>query len=482
METHPRALVATNISPDTCNYGKLVNDPFKDAHHCSMTSAPAFPSGKRTAFIKGVIATANTSNGFVYAAFNPWRGCNSTSSAVLAKNFSLFVSNSSFPGSSVNITASTTGVDEYNTNALDANTNSTVERFRVTAAGLRWRFIGTERFEGGRQVGMALPMHRSAEGLSVPDLTGYAGTHTSPINRNRWYGVRWTPQHPNETDYVGYSSVVPAQYPWQGNYPLVLMAQSPQETGGIVPLRMEVEAFVHYERVGFEVPDRTPSVADPVGFNAVMGVMQNENSGTATIKSQESFYSSLARYIDHHTSGIRTVWSSLPQSVQRTAIAAAGHAATRALTRHRQAFQVEYAIRDRAMGTEGSLDVVSSENRQYPRIEPKVEEYESDSEENSGGASDSNESDYADEAAPAQTVHSELKKRVPTHESMFKRTQRDIEQAQEKVRKAQADAARWKGVTNTADAFTARSDLKKAAQDLRKAQLDQMYRFGGPGQ
>lgn len=368
-----------HIAPSTANFAKLLTDPFKDKHHCCMPTIPALPSGKRTAWIKGAFTCSSTGSGMSFVTMNPWRMCTSNAATFSDKcAFGVYASSSSFTGSTIETSTLSgvpeTGVNGYNSNAIDDFGGLTVpsgELFRVCAAGLRIRYKGTERQRGGDIVGYSLPMQESSNGKTRSNLLAYQKVHSLPITRE-WCMVKWTPQHPKETDYMDYEDLSDTssagEYPWTSNTPLAFVCLSPTDSGTVVPLVMEFEAYVHYERIGRNVPDTTMSIADPVGFQAVTSTVQDNKQAIKGTESEGYTLEKVANFISHHTSGIRTIWSSLPPEARRQLLNVAGAGGAQYLLKHRQSNAPEYALRDEMQGTTDSHDAILEEGEVVPGL------------------------------------------------------------------------------------------------------------------
>jgi len=200
--------------------------------------------------------STSSTTGFGFISFDP-------SNAVVNNRSSIYVSDSSFLGTSV----STTGATGYTTNAEYADTSfgatAASTQYRIVAAGVRIRYIGTELNRGGQVVGLEDPTHSTLNGRVLTSFDLELESARMAVGRD-WATVLYHP-------------VVNEEYNFQNTFPPVNMTADLSYYMGLVvaaptattPATFEWEAYVVAELQGRNVQSKTMSHVDLTGFSAV---------------------------------------------------------------------------------------------------------------------------------------------------------------------------------------------------------------------
>jgi hypothetical protein len=167
---------------------------------------------------------------------------------------SVTVSNSAFVTSVISAGV-ITGVNGLTTNApyAIADVAGDAVNYRLVAAGIRLRYIGTQLEMGGSIYAAVTPSHTSLQGASAADFLALDRVEQAPFDRS-WVAVTWTPVKEEETTFIT---------TYGGGTPhLAVLIKAASTT----PVAFEFEVYAHVEYIGSNVRQKTQSHADVIGF------------------------------------------------------------------------------------------------------------------------------------------------------------------------------------------------------------------------
>jgi hypothetical protein len=280
-KTQPRRrgnqlLAKPQLSLAAQRYLATLLQPFDSTILAYQPDLTTMHSRKVCVFSRGVFQS-NADN-FGYIVLNPYRAFSNTSTA--ANQCIRYSNGSDYAATVIDCRSATTGVTSVQTNGEYATTSTNVA-YRVTSAGLRVRWAGTELSRGGRYVALEEPNHYNLHLSTVSDLLAHDNCGNAPIEDNSWYTVLWTPKYGLEAQYV----VIGREPDFTSLTPVNIGGAGETAAGGgfcmaIVMETAEVaqtaffEAYVNGELVGDGVRGKSPSDSDPCGHAAVMNAME----------------------------------------------------------------------------------------------------------------------------------------------------------------------------------------------------------------
>jgi hypothetical protein len=247
-------------------------------------------SRRMRCYAKGVFTT-QTSNNFGYIVVDPAQGCVNNFPAVSA-------SKSTGTGTVVatNLTTDPESI-RFSTNSECDNTafgtTAALNKYRVVAAGLRVRYIGTNLNQGGILVGLHEPDHNNLNGLSISNFDAQVESKRLPITRN-WATVLYKPTDTDELDFLG-TFPGNASASGDGAYYMGFVVES-----AVPAQNFEFEFYGLYEIEGRNVRGKVASHADPIGHSAVVAVAATSPELFPTLRGdQEREQGMLSRAVDY---------------------------------------------------------------------------------------------------------------------------------------------------------------------------------------
>lgn len=242
------------------SYMRCLQDPFSGPL-AGIPDYPVLQTRKARYFAKGSFSTSNTT-GFGYIVFTPETlSVNDVPAGSLAP---VDFSTAAFPLAQINILGAGTGLALGNSDYASASFGAAavLAEYRIVAAGLRFRYIGTELNMGGSISALHEPNHQTLNGATLPQMLGYPETMTLPVTR-RWTNIVYKPvlitdqQYKNQfPQYTGTQNDVASAY-------MAAIITAPVPT---VAMPFEFQAYVVVEFNGRNIQGRTPSYYDPLGY------------------------------------------------------------------------------------------------------------------------------------------------------------------------------------------------------------------------
>lgn len=264
-----------HLSPCTAKYVAALADPWADANVAPcIPDVPSYPSKKVRIIIRGSGATSSSTapyTGFVWGCPEKW---------LAGDGAKAFVTSSTFAGSSFQ-NSGTTGVS-----AVNASTDYTVasldatRAYRLVAAGIRVRYIGTLANAGGVVAGLLEPTHGDLTNKTYSNLRSYQYVREYPFGE-RWVALTYSPYATTDSTYLAYASRSSNGY----------MGVMIQSAANSAPFDYEIVA--HYEMFGSAINDGSRDGMDPVGYAAALEVAQQGETVSATV-GEPGFLASLA--------------------------------------------------------------------------------------------------------------------------------------------------------------------------------------------
>lgn len=237
--------------PDcAANFGRLLADPFVAEHAACLPIYPTPSSLKLTTFMKGVAVCGSGTVAGV--TFCPER-------AVANDTVSLAYTSAAYAGSTTPDLAAGTGKVLVTSNSPFADTEfgatDTKLQYRVVAAGLRIKYIGTALNAGGTLLAYSHPEHKSMESASETDILSHDGATTLDAVHGKWHELTWAPI---DADYRSGAS--------GAGQPSMTVYFGSSATNNVIYF----EAIAHYEVIGSGARGKTPSHPAPRQAMAVI--------------------------------------------------------------------------------------------------------------------------------------------------------------------------------------------------------------------
>jgi hypothetical protein len=251
----PRSRPTVIISDCTHNYARALSNPFTGPLAC-VPSSPSVLSYKLKAFSKGEFSTGTSNFGFIIA--DPFTGIandvafvhHSTATYTLTSIAPLFSAQTAFAQSNSPFLNAAFG--------SGANAN----QYRVVAAGLRIRYIGTELNRGGTIIGFSDPTHSTLINQTSASMLGEVTARKLPVTKE-WAILLWRPALINDYSFT-------TQFP-NANItasifgPMGFIVESPVGSQSAY----EYEFIACYEVNGRNVRGQSMTKVDVVGQSAV---------------------------------------------------------------------------------------------------------------------------------------------------------------------------------------------------------------------
>lgn len=256
---HGRPNQRSGLSQCAQEYAAAVVDPFDGPLACVPSSFPPIPSWKTRIWQKGTFSTGTNGVGFVVVAPRNFY----TSDGGGVSKSTITYAGAGFPG-----TYSGAGITQANSNApypqASIGEAAKLAQFRQVALGIRVWYVGSELSIQGEMVALRQPDNESVLGLTMDETLAFPSSRRVAISSARApLDVRWTPMKPKELEFQG---VV------DNNFCLGILATGPNASANI----FSYEVYAIGEYIGYNVPNRSPSHADPAGFAAVLTAVQNQ--------------------------------------------------------------------------------------------------------------------------------------------------------------------------------------------------------------
>jgi len=254
---HPNNARGPSLSPCVRDYASALVDPFDGPLACVPSSFPPIPSFKVRVWNRGFATVGTAGVGFVTVK---------PSSVVTSDGLAIAFSGSTYASAGLPTTFAETGVTNVATNAPFAvasfGETTLGTQYRLVSCGVRVWYQDTELNLGGEMLGIRQPDNQTVAGLTYTQVQGFTGTRRVRVASDRApLDVTWVPVKPSELEYNGTFTNLPS------------MAVLFSATNG-VKFGYEVYAIVEY--IGYSVPNKTPSHADPAGFAAVLTAAQTD--------------------------------------------------------------------------------------------------------------------------------------------------------------------------------------------------------------
>lgn len=282
------------ISNCAASYARCVANPFTGPLAC-VPRAPSIMSRSLRVWVKSEFRTGTGGIGYVSM---------DVENMVAYDLLSVFHTTSTSTSSTINTFPLGTNDVGLSSNsefpqAQYANTASG-STWRMVAAALRIRYIGTELNRGGTIIAFQDPSNTTVAGRGVGSLLSEESSVKFPVNRE-WITVNWRPVLAIDYDfqYADGFAVTEA--------PLCFMVESPDPA---VPMVFEFEASAVFEINGRTVRGMKGTETDTVGFDAVHQMSQNSlelkpSAVPATVKEKNSI-EKVAEYIHKGTSHVQS--------------------------------------------------------------------------------------------------------------------------------------------------------------------------------
>lgn len=244
-----------NLSECAKDYAAALVDPFDGPMACVPSSYPPIPSFKTRVWNRGFSTVGAAGIGFVTVR---------PSGIVSSDSTGISFSTSAYAGAGFPTTFVETGVTSAATNAPFANASfgetTLGTQYRLVSAGVRVWYQDTELNLSGEMLAVRQPDNQTLAGLSYAQVQGFPGTRRVRVGSDRApLDCTWVPVKPSELEYNGTFTNLPS------------MGILFSSVNG-VKFGYEVYAIVEY--IGYSVPNKTPSHADPAGFAAVLTAAQ----------------------------------------------------------------------------------------------------------------------------------------------------------------------------------------------------------------
>ena len=255
-----RAVRAPGVLLSECatKYARLLADPFVPNHSACLPIPPTFKSEKLTVAYKGTLETGTAGYGFV--GVRPSHGL--VSDSVVG-----WYSDAAFAGTAFDPSVGT-GKNSFNGLGLTPYVTADIApdakklQYRLVAAGLRVKYVGTELERGGTIVGMREPNNGDLTAKGPSSFLTYDQVHfmrPGEGNDDGWVTCEWCPVTPLDYDYATALS---------GDvYPMAFIVQS-ASAGTSVSYVFEL--YTHFEIIGSLARGKTESHDDVTAAKAII--------------------------------------------------------------------------------------------------------------------------------------------------------------------------------------------------------------------
>lgn len=248
--------VGIHLSPTTEAYMHAIANP-SDAPAAGM-AVGGIPSEKMKVWSRGSFATGTT--GFGYILVRPATGA-ATGAGVTAVMG--VTSLSSYTGSTMsNVVGANTQAVISNSTYVPSQFSATGVKYRLVAAEVRVRYVGTELNRGGNAVVYCDPNHNSVAAYGQAQLLTNPSAGRSDIEMAEWISCKYNGVvDPTEENYsFGFTEADNKANNW-------CMAIAIQSAAVAQPFDYEV--YAHFEIIGANSTNLSSTISDPVGHGAV---------------------------------------------------------------------------------------------------------------------------------------------------------------------------------------------------------------------
>jgi hypothetical protein len=248
------------LSPCVRDYAQALVDPFDGPLACVPSSYPPIPTFKTRVWARGTFSTGTQGVGFVLV--NPYRIFANDGSGVCKSETTY--AQSGFPVSSGDVGVTIVNPNAPYSTAQISETNTGIQ-FRIVSVGARVWYVGSELNLQGEYFALRHPDNESLLSITSSLVLGFPSARRAVITNGRApIDVTWIPMKPKDLEFNG--TLTP------GLSSLGILGTGPNGSANI--FAYEVYGIVEY--IGYGVPARTPSSADPAGFAAVLTAAQSE--------------------------------------------------------------------------------------------------------------------------------------------------------------------------------------------------------------
>lgn len=235
-------------------YAKCLANPFNGPIAC-LPASPSVMSHKFRSWNKGTIITGTAGYGFIYA--DPRTGVTNDLGFGLVTQSAFAGTTFTYTGVGVQAVTSNSAFDAASFSALPAG-----NAYRVVAAGIRIRYIGTELNRGGQILALADPTGSPMTGMGSNSILAEVTSRKFPVNRT-WTTVLWRPTTITDKQFV----TNPGLYADVASFGTIgFLVVSPQ--AGIAA-EFEYELSAVYEINGRNVRGQTVTPVDTNGQEAI---------------------------------------------------------------------------------------------------------------------------------------------------------------------------------------------------------------------
>jgi len=259
---------------------------------------PNFPSAPISVWTKGTFSTGanSTKTGWIWA--EPRAMIMSDALSVAFTDSSAAIGSFQFTGSGVTTPASNSPYTSASFSAPAASAGSL--SYRLVAAGIRVRYVGTQLDMGGSLFGLSEPDHLSLLSCDTTDLRGYQQVHTADVSR-KWHQVVWTPAAPDELEYSQDALELDSTHG-----PIGILVAAPSTTS----LLYEFEVYAHFELIGKTARAKVSHSSDPVGgaaaWSAINAMRETSNSTLSAAAAMKATAEDVAQSASHVVSAMGT--------------------------------------------------------------------------------------------------------------------------------------------------------------------------------
>jgi hypothetical protein len=282
------------LSQCAVDYARCTANPFTGPLGCVPSSPSAMSRSVRT-FIKGEFRTGTTT-GIGYISMDPDNMIANDAAAVFyTRAGSTSTTISTFPLAAGDQLAFSNS--EY---SLVSFTNNPVGgTYRIVAAALRIRYIGTELNRGGTIIAFVDPTNTPTVGRDASSLLAEECSRKFPVTKS-WITIHW--RAILSTDYLFETAG-----PYNASCPLAFYVEAP---GGVESV-FEYEAACVFEVNGQNVRGMKNTHVDPIAFSGTQQITQVEPSmqpSTVDVVAKErTIVERLAHYIKEGSSHVEQV-------------------------------------------------------------------------------------------------------------------------------------------------------------------------------
>jgi hypothetical protein len=279
---------------DQASQGRVASLKIEAKENPCIPMFPALMTRKFYAFARGTGGILNAGDVF-YIAFAPMRlgnnapGNTNADYAVLFNNATAAFAAEAFPtmdtGAAYGALGSSTLNTDYSLADLLLVNNVGIEG-RVVAAGLRFRYVGSDYLKAGLCVGVTEPNHQSLSGITNVEAGKMESYYTCTVHdiskkkNDEWFQINYSPVLPEEFDFRG-DPIANGTYATTQGYDNHFMGAL--VTGLPIGQNIEWEAITHFEAVGAKVRGKSKGDADIVGTMVVNNAITPDSQKLAAM-------------------------------------------------------------------------------------------------------------------------------------------------------------------------------------------------------